>query len=48
VDLAGEVLELYTDPSGDGYRGSEQARRVETVEFAALPELSLRVDTVLG
>jgi Uma2 family endonuclease len=48
VDLAGEVLELYTDPSGDGYRSSKQARRGETVESTALTELALRVDAVLG
>ena len=48
VDLAGEVIELYADPSGDGYRGSKQARRGETVEYAALTVLSLRVDAVLG
>ncbi len=48
VDLASEVLELYTDPSGDGYRSSKQARRGETVESTALPELALRVDTILG
>ncbi len=48
VDLAGEVLELCTDPSGDGYRSSKQARWGETVESTALTELALRVDAVLG
>ena len=48
VDLAGEVIEYYTDPSGDTYRGLKQARRGEKIESAAMPELTLGVDTVLG
>ena len=48
VDPAGEVLDLYTDPSGDGYRSSKHARRGETVESTALTELALRDDAVLG
>jgi Uma2 family endonuclease len=48
VDLVGEVIERHTDPSGDGYRNSKRARRGETMESAALPELALRVDAVLG
>src|SRR3712207_1324173 len=48
VDLAGEVIERHTDPSGDGYRSSKQARRGETVEPAALTELALLVDAILG
>ena len=48
VDLAGEVIERHTDPSGDTYRGSKQARPGEKIECAALPELTLGVDAVLG
>ncbi len=48
VDLAGEVIERHTDPSGDTYRGYKQARRGEKIESAALPELTLGVDAVLG
>ena len=48
VDLAGETVERHTDPSGNGYRRIERARRGETIESAALPELSFRVDAVLG
>jgi Uma2 family endonuclease len=48
VDVAHEVIERHTDPSGDGYRRIERARRGETTESVALPELTLGVDTVLG
>ena len=48
VDLAGEVIERYTDPSGEGYRGVERARRGETVGSTTLPEIAFSVDTVLG
>ena len=48
VDLVGEVIEHYTDPSGNGYRGVERARRGETVASTALPEIAFSVDAVLG
>ena len=48
VDLVGEVIERHSDPSGDGYRGLERARRGGKIEPPALPELSLSVDAVLG
>ena len=48
VDLVGEVIERHTDPSGDGYRSLKQARRGETIESTAPPELALRVDVILG
>ncbi len=48
VDLAGEIIERHTDPSGNTYRGLEQARRGEKIESATLPELTLGVDAVLG
>jgi Uma2 family endonuclease len=48
LDLAGEVIELYTDPSGDGFRNLKQARRGEKIELTALPELALGVDAVLS
>jgi Uma2 family endonuclease len=48
VDDSHEVVERHTDPSGDGYRRIERARRRETIESVALPELILGVDTVLG
>jgi cytochrome P450 len=48
VDLTSETIERHADPSGDGYRRIERARRGETIESVALPELTLSVDTVLG
>ncbi len=48
VDLAGEVIERYTDPSAEGYRSFERVRRGGKVESGALPELALRVEAVLG
>lgn len=48
VDLPSEVIERHTDPSANGYRGLKKVRRGEKIEFAALPELSFRVDAVLG
>ena len=48
VDLVGEVIERYSGASEDGYRRVEQARRGEKIESEALPELTLRVDPVLG
>jgi Uma2 family endonuclease len=48
VDVTHEVIERHTDPSGNGYRHTERARRGEAIRSAALPELTLSVDTVLG
>jgi Uma2 family endonuclease len=48
VDLVGGVIERHTDPSGDGYRNLERARRREKIESVAPPELSFPVDAVLG
>ncbi len=48
VDLAGEIIELYTTPSGNDYRHLEKVRREETFESTALPGLSFRAEAVLG
>jgi Uma2 family endonuclease len=48
VELASEVIERHTDASRDRYRSLERARRGETIEASALPELSFRADAVLG
>ena len=48
MDLAGEVIERHTDPSAEGYRSLERARRGETIESTTLPELAFPLDAVLG
>ena len=48
MDLAGGVIERHTDPSADGYRSLERARRGEEIKSAALPELTFRAEAVLG
>jgi Uma2 family endonuclease len=48
VDPAGETIGRHTDPSGDGYRRADQARRGQALESIALPGLTPSVDAVLG
>jgi Uma2 family endonuclease len=48
VNLPAETIERYTEPSGDGYRRTGRAQRSKTIESVTLPELSFRVDEVLG
>ena len=48
VDLAGEVIERHNYPSPDGYRSLQRARRGQSIESSALPDLSLTADDVLG
>ena len=48
VNLPGERIERHTDPSGDLYGHVYLIRRGETLESAALPGLSVRVDDVFG
>jgi len=48
VDIAGEIIERHTEPSGNDYRHTEKVRRGETFESAALPGLTLRSDIALG
>jgi Uma2 family endonuclease len=48
VDLPGETIGRYTDPSGEGYRRADQMRRGQTLESDALPGPTPSVDDVLG
>ena len=48
VDLPGETIERHADPSGEGYRRVERARRGEALAPLAFPKLSLQADDVLG
>jgi Uma2 family endonuclease len=47
VDLAGEVIERHTEPSGERYLRTELKERGATLEPAALPGLILSVNDVL-
>lgn len=47
VDLAGEMIERHTGPSGDGYRRVEKARQGESLASVVMPELALDVNAVL-
>jgi len=48
VDLGGDRIEVYRQPSPRGYRDVRIARRGESVAPMALPELELPVEAVLG
>jgi Uma2 family endonuclease len=48
VDLPGETIERYTDPSGEGYRRADRLRRGQRLESISLPGLTPSVDEILG
>jgi Uma2 family endonuclease len=48
VDLAGEQLEVFRQPSPQGYQDLRTLRRGEAVAPLLLPDLSLAVDALLG
>ncbi len=48
VDLEGEVIEVYRQPSAEGYREARQVRRGEALSPEAFPDLTLAADEVLG
>jgi Uma2 family endonuclease len=48
VDLEAEGIEVYRQPSAEGYRVSRQARRGETLSPEAFPDLTLAADEILG
>jgi Uma2 family endonuclease len=48
VDLPGETIERYTDPSEEGYRRADRLRHGQTLESISLPGLTPSVDEVLG
>lgn len=48
VDLAAEIVERHTEPSGNGYRLTARAGRGETISSAILPDLSVAVDSILA
>ena len=48
VDLTGETVEVYREPSAEGYGAVEQHGRGETVSPAAFPAIALTVSELLG
>ncbi len=48
VDLEAGVLDTYRDPAADRYRSTRRLARDETVAPAALPDVALAVDDILG
>jgi len=48
VDLEGEVIEVYRQPSAEGYRDVRQARRGEALSVDAFPDLALAAEAILG
>lgn len=48
VDLDRDHVEVYRDPSADGYRHVRAVPRGERLAPAAFPDLSLQADDVLG
>lgn len=48
VDLNGERIEVYRDPSADGYRSIHLFGRGERLSPAFAPELVIEVDAILG
>jgi len=48
VDLEGEAVEVYRDPSPEGYRKAEVLRRGSSLSPSSFPDLELSVDEILG
>jgi Uma2 family endonuclease len=48
ADIPAGVVDVLREPSGDGYRASRTHRRGESLTLLAFPDVTLRVDDVLG
>lgn len=48
VDLSNERVEIFTQPTAQGYQQSRRARRGERLTTLALPAISLLVDDIVG
>jgi Uma2 family endonuclease len=48
VDLNGERIEVYREPSPDGYRTVRYVLRGESLSPAFAPEMVIQVDEILG
>lgn len=48
VDLSTESVEVYTEPTPEGYRSVRRNQRGQAISLEAFPDISLAVDAVLG
>jgi Uma2 family endonuclease len=48
VDLARDLIDVYTRPVNGRYQDVREARRGETLTLSSLPNLVIRVDDILG
>jgi Uma2 family endonuclease len=48
VDVEQGLIEIYREPSPEGYRQVQTRRRGERLSPAAFPQFNLMVDAVLG
>ena len=48
VDVQGEVVEIYTDPSGSGYASVQRRRRGESLSPVAFPDLRIPIDEIFA
>lgn len=48
VNIRGQVVEVYRDPSPEGYRDVQRYGRGSTLHVQALPDVTLTVDEILG
>lgn len=48
VDIAGQAVEVYREPTASGYRVKKRLGRGKKLTVAALPGFTLRTDEVLG
>jgi Uma2 family endonuclease len=47
VNLPDDAIEVFTDPTPDGYRGHRRAVRGERIRLLAFPDVELDVDAIL-
>lgn len=48
VDINAQSVEVYREPSGNGYQSIQRLQRGETLSILALPDIEMSVDEVLG
>ncbi len=48
VDLVAQYLEVYRQPSTNGYQQIQQLRRNQQIFFQSLPDLEISINNILG